>query len=193
MPTRNRQGHRDEKQGAIKRHWPTSCFAYACKQVIQWLPGTEREQKSIQMSSVLVLMHPTQMWFGRCASNVTYLTNRKGNATFTLSTLTYFVLRMVHPAIIIILIPDSSMEMSVRVRVGVALVDGVQLALAVEDTSALAGQGGHAEPAECPRQPCRFLLLKGRRPPLPSHPHSDPKTGRFLWKNVFKTKFNAEK
>lgn len=65
------------------------------------------------------------------------------------------------------------MEVGVRVRVSVALVDGMELALAVEHASALAGEGGHAEPAESPGQARRFVLMKGRRPPVSSHPHSD--------------------
>lgn len=56
------------------------------------------------------------------------------------------MLRVVHP-VVIILISISSMKVSVRVRVRVAVVNGVQLVLAVEDASALAGQGGHTEPA----------------------------------------------
>lgn len=52
------------------------------------------------------------------------------------------------------------------------VVDGMELILAVEDASALAGEGGHAEPAQSPGQACRFLLTKGSGPPVPSHPHS---------------------
>lgn len=51
----------------------------------------------------------------------------------------------------------------------------VKLVLAVEDASALAGEGGYAEPAKSPRQACRFLLTKGRGPPVPSHPDSGKK------------------
>lgn len=50
------------------------------------------------------------------------------------------------------------------------LVGRVEFALAVEDASALAGQGGHAEPAESPGQARRFLLRTGRAPLVPSHP-----------------------
>lgn len=52
-------------------------------------------------------------------------------------------------------------------------MDSVELVLAVEDVSALAGEGGHAEPAESPRQARRFLLAKGSGPPFSSHPHSE--------------------
>lgn len=62
------------------------------------------------------------------------------------------------------------MKVSVRVRVCLAVVDGVELILAVEDASALAGEGGHAEPAESPGKACGFLLTKGSGPPVPSHP-----------------------
>lgn len=64
------------------------------------------------------------------------------------------------------------MEVSVRVRVRLAAVDGVELILAVEDASVLAGEGGHAEPAESPGQARRLLLTKGSGPPVPSHPRS---------------------
>ncbi|CAB1435492.1 unnamed protein product [Pleuronectes platessa] len=53
-----------------------------------------------------------------------------------------------------------------------AVVDSVELVLAVEDASALAGEGGHVEPAESAGQARWFVLLKGRRPPVSSHPHS---------------------
>lgn len=102
-----------------------------------------------------------------------------------LSALTYFVLRVVHPAVVIIifLISISSVKVSVRVRV--AVVNGVQLILAVEDASALAGEGGHAEPAESPGQSRCLLLSKGRRPPVPSHPQSESvQEGRTLAQNV---------
>lgn len=52
------------------------------------------------------------------------------------------------------------------------VVDSVELVLTVKDASALAGEGGHAEPAKSPGQACRFLLTKGRAPPVPSHPGS---------------------
>lgn len=54
-----------------------------------------------------------------------------------------------------------------------AVVDGVEFILAVEDVSALAGEGRHAEPAESPRQARRFLLAKGSGPSIPSHPHTE--------------------
>lgn len=147
------------------------------------------------------------MWFGVCASTVTYLTNTINNQQHSLcrhsfssfflssfgSTLTYFVLRLVHPVIIIIiLISVCSMKVSVRVRVRVAMVDSVELALAVEDASALAGEGGHAEPAESPGQARRFLLPKGRRPPVPPHPRSDKMAGCGI-KTSLKPRFNPEK
>lgn len=88
------------------------------------------------------------------------------------STLTYFVLRVVHPAVII-LIPIGSVKVSVGIRAQVAFVDDVQLILAVEDAPALAGQSGHAEPAEGPGQSRRLLLSKRGRPPVASHLHSD--------------------
>lgn len=50
------------------------------------------------------------------------------------------------------------------------VVGSVEFSLAVEDASALAGQGGHAEPAESPGQACGFSLTKGRAPLVPSHP-----------------------
>lgn len=53
-----------------------------------------------------------------------------------------------------------------------AVVGRVEFILAVEDASALAGEGGHAEPAESPGQACGFFLTKGRAPLVPSHPNS---------------------
>lgn len=50
------------------------------------------------------------------------------------------------------------------------VVGRVEFILAVEDASALAGEGGHAEPAESPGQACGFFLTKGRAPLVPSHP-----------------------
>ncbi len=76
-------------------------------------------------------------------------------------------------------------------RVRLAAVDGVELILAVEDAPALAGEGGHVEPAESPGQARGFLLTKGSGPPVPSHPRSrksKSKTLRTLDQNVFKTR-----
>ena len=73
VATRKCQGHGRGEQGAIKRQWPTSCFACGCKQVIHWLPGREREQKSIQKSSELCdsSQGKRTAWFGGCASKET--------------------------------------------------------------------------------------------------------------------------
>lgn len=58
------------------------------------------------------------------------------------------MLRLVHPVVIILhLVSVSGTKVSVRVRVRLTVVDGVELILAVEYASALAGEGGHAEPA----------------------------------------------
>lgn len=63
--------------------------------------------------------------------------------------LTYSVLRLVHPVVIIklLLVSVSGVKAGVRVRVRLAAVDDVELVLAVEYASALAGEVGHAEPA----------------------------------------------
>lgn len=76
-----------------------------------------------------------------------------------------------------------------------AVVDGVELILAVEDVSVLAGEGGHTEPAESPRQARRFLLAKGSGPPFPSHPHSEtvsPRQENGGSKCSLKPSFNLE-
>lgn len=90
------------------------------------------------------------------------------------------MLRLVHPVVIIIpLIFVCGMKVRVRVRVSLTVVDGVELILAVEDAPALAGEGGHIEPAESPGQARRFLLSKGRGPPAPSHPHLGKESPRL--------------
>lgn len=74
------------EQGAIKRQWPTLCFACAHKQVIRWLPACEREQKSIQMRSehceeLANVMQPNKMLIPcgtvGCVSIVTHIWNNK--------------------------------------------------------------------------------------------------------------------
>lgn len=52
------------------------------------------------------------------------------------------------------------------------VVGRVEFILAVEDASALAGDGGHAEPAKSPGQACGFLLAKRCASLVPSHPDS---------------------
>lgn len=86
-------------------------------------------------------------------------------------TLTYFMLRVVHPVVIVVS-PPCSMELGVRVWVRVAVVNSVEFTLTVENASALAGQGGHAEPAESTGQSSRFVPSKGRRPTVSSHLHT---------------------
>lgn len=88
--------------------------------------------------------------------------------------LTYLVLRLVHPVVVVLAVPVPGVEVAVRVQA----VHGVQLALAVEDASALAGQRGHAQPAEGPGQARWLLLAKGRGPPVPSHPSSGSESKR---------------
>lgn len=95
------------------------------------------------------------------------------------SVLTYSVLRMVHPAVVVLLpVSIDGVEVSVRLRERAAVVQGVEFVLAVEDASALAGEGGDVEPAESPRQARRSLLVKRAGPPVPSHPLSAEESPR---------------
>lgn len=76
-----------------------------------------------------------------------------------------------------------------------AIVDGVELILTVEDMPALAGEGGHAEPAESTRQARWFLLAKGSRPSIPSHLHKEkisPRQKDGESKCSLKLNFNLE-
>lgn len=111
---------------------------------------------------------------GDCLEQTDLINNDMGHLFIAIPGLTSFVLIMVNPVVIviIILVSDCSMKASVRVRVRLTVVDSVEVVLAVEDASALAGQCGHAQPAESPGQARWFLLAKGRRPPFPSHPLS---------------------
>lgn len=86
------------------------------------------------------------------------------------SPLTYPVLRPVHPVVLVlVLVLVSVRRAQVSVRVRSAGVCDVELVLAVEDASALAGQRGHVEPAEGAGQARRFLLTEGSAPPFPPH------------------------
>lgn len=93
--------------------------------------------------------------------------------------LTYLVLRLVHPVVIVLLLLASVcyMKVSVRLSVRLVLVGRVEFSLALEDASALVGESGHAKPAKSPGQSCRFLLTKGRTPSAASHP--DPGQRKF--------------
>lgn len=50
------------------------------------------------------------------------------------------------------------------------VVGRVEFILAVEDASALAGDGGHAEPAKSPGEAGGFFFTKRPAPLVPSHP-----------------------
>lgn len=82
---------------------------------------------------------------------------------------TCFVLRLVHPVVFVLLLIPVRGE-QVGVRVCRTVVGRVELILAVEDAPALAGEGGHAEPAQSPGQACGFLLTERRAPLVASHP-----------------------
>lgn len=68
------------------------------------------------------------------------------------------MLWLVHPVVIVMLVVSTG---PVEVCVG-ERVPTVQLALTVEDPSAVAGQSGHIEPAEGAGQSQRLLLSKRR-------------------------------
>lgn len=104
------------------------------------------------------------------------------------------MLRLVHPVVIVVLLGSARrIKVSVRVRVRLTVVGGVEVILAVEDASALAGEGGHAQPAESAGQTGRFLLTKGSGPPFPPHP--DPGKANLRCEDVCleKQKFKSRK
>lgn len=83
--------------------------------------------------------------------------------------LTCFVLRLVDPVVFIPLL-ISVWAIKVGVWARLTVVGRVELILAVKDASALAGDRGHAEPAESPGQAGRFFFAKRPAPLVPSHP-----------------------
>lgn len=100
--------------------------------------------------------------------------------------LTCFVLRLVDPVVFVLLLLISVCDVKVGVWVCLTVVGRVEFILAVEDASALAREGGHAEPAESPGQACGFLLMEGRAPLIPSHPDLVASTEvQCLWKQPF--------
>ena len=169
------RGHGE--QGAIKRHGHTCWFACACKQLIYCLPACEREQESTHMSpeqcgKLWWSQSKHSVWFGGSA-----LSHINSQSAVTLnnpfSTLTYSVLRLVHPVVVVlILVSVCRIKMSVRLRVCIAVVNHIELVLAVEDASPTAGEGGHAEPAKSPGKARRLLLVKGSGSPVSPHLHS---------------------
>lgn len=182
----------DEGGSAIKRQWPTSCFACACKQSFTSFL-TDRTK-----------IHPlwwcTQDKHVVCVGGCVFYCrkNVKTSGIYNLQSdsamqiflpcfiLTCFVLRLVHPVVFVLLLLISVCGVKVGVWACLTFVGRVEFILAVEDASALAGEGGHAEPAESPGQAGGFLLTEGRAPLVPSHPDWVASTEvQRLWKQPF--------
>lgn len=81
------------------------------------------------------------------------------------------MLRLVDPVVFILLF-ISAWAVKAGVSVCLMVVGRVEFILAVEDASALAGDGGHVEPAKSPGQAGGFFFTKRPAPLVPSHPES---------------------